>query len=122
MQITGPVSAQVAVAEELQMDGSHVFDQRYLAPSDPVWAWVQTPGGQFQVDGHSALDLLHQVARETGRRLEFADEHANQLASGTVLHGSIRGLAPDVALRALLATTSLAADVQADRITVRTTQ
>jgi ferric-dicitrate binding protein FerR (iron transport regulator) len=122
VQITGPVSAQIAVAEELQLDGSHVIDQRFLAPSDPVWAWVQTPGDQFQVDGHSALDLLHQVARETGRRLEFADEQANQLATGTVLHGSIRGLAPDVALRALLATTSLVADVQTDRITVRTTR
>src|SRR5258706_8325685 len=118
VQVIGPVGARVASGEELQLDGSHVIATRAFAPYDPAWAWVESPGRDFVVDGQSALELLHWVARETGRQLEFRDERANQLAAGTVLHGSIRGLSPDLALRALLSTTSLAVDVREAQITV----
>jgi len=112
-------SLRADAGEELTLDATGALQRRTLPAYDREWAWVQALPDAPDVEGRNALALLRWVARETGRQLEFADERAAQLANTAVLHGSIRGLAPDLALRAMLATTSLSADVQAERIVVR---
>jgi hypothetical protein len=72
----------------------------------------------MDVDGQPATVLLRWVARATGRQLEFANEHAQQLAERTVLHGTIGDLSPALAVRAVLATTSLSAEIGASTIRV----
>jgi hypothetical protein len=44
--------------------------------------------------------------------VEFADERARDVASHTLLHGSVQGLAPLTALEQVLSTTSLRYEVQ----------
>jgi ferric-dicitrate binding protein FerR (iron transport regulator) len=105
--------------EELILDAVGSQVRRELPAYDKEWNWVQSMPDALDVNGRSVMVLLRWVARETGRQLEFADDGAAQLAITAVLHGSISGLAPDLALRAMLATTSLNADVQTARIVVR---
>jgi hypothetical protein len=58
------------------------------------------------------------VGRETGRRVDFADEHVRAVARGTLLHGSVQGLKPLDALDRVLSTTSLRFELQGDAIRV----
>lgn len=117
VRVAGTLRADAG--EELILDATGHQQRRELPAYDKEWDWVQAIPDALDVDGHNAMVLLRWVARETGRQLEFADGRAAQLANTAVLHGSISGLAPDSALRAMLATTSLEADVQAARIVVR---
>lgn len=116
--LQGAASTRVQAGEEVTVDAANLLQRRAIAPYDGEWAWVETPPGGFDVEGRSVLQLLGWVARESGRRLEFTDDRANQLAARTVLHGSILGMSPDLALRAMLSTTSLVADARADVIAV----
>ena len=52
-------------------------------------------------------ELLNWVARETGRSIRFQDAEVKRRAAATILHGSIRHLAPLDALTIMLATTDL---------------
>jgi ferric-dicitrate binding protein FerR (iron transport regulator) len=119
VRVVGESPVQAGAGEELVLAADQTLQRRALAPYDSEWSWVASPPTSFDAEGKSALQLLDWVARETGRRIEFPNESAAQLARGTVLHGSIRGLSPDLALRAMLSTTSLAAEVRTDSIAVR---
>jgi ferric-dicitrate binding protein FerR (iron transport regulator) len=118
VQVQGTVAARAQAGEELTISSTQALQRRAIAPYGDAWAWEESVAGDFEAEGRNVGQLLQWVARETGRRIHFADEHVDQLASQTVLHGSIRGLPPDVALRAILATTTLAADVRDEFITV----
>lgn len=92
--------------------------ERPLATHGPEWDWVAaiTPG--FDIEDRPVAEFLSWVARETGRRIVFADDLTRERAIQTRLHGSISGLAPLEALERVLATTTLRCDVQADVIRV----
>jgi len=110
---------RVGEGEQLTVEPGGSVLRESFAPYDSAWRWVETPAADVPVDGRSLAFLLRWVARDTGRKLEFADVHSATIADDTILHGSVAGLAPELALRAMLATTSLEADVQVDRIVVR---
>jgi ferric-dicitrate binding protein FerR (iron transport regulator) len=119
VEVQGYTVARAQAGEQLTMDSSGAQQRHAIARHGADWAWVESLAGDFAAEGRNVGQLLHWVARETGRRIDFADEHVEQLVGQTILHGSIRGLAPDVALRAILATTTLAADVRGEVIAVR---
>jgi len=118
VRLTGLVEVQAMAGEELRLAGNGKLQRAYLAPYDAAWNWVQEPPTTLEVEGQSLLRLLRWVARESGRRLEFADAQVEQIADRSILHGSIRGLSPELALRAMLATTSLSAELRADSVVV----
>ena len=118
VQIKGAIAARAQAGEELTISPGSALQRRAIASYGNEWSWVDSLSGNFEAEGQSILQLLHWVARETGRRVEFADESVNQVAARAILHGSIRGLSPDVALRAMLSTTSLVADVRTDVIII----
>jgi hypothetical protein len=64
------------------------------------------------------LDFLQWTARETGRRLDIADEATEHAIGRTRLHGSVRGLTPLEALGRVLSATSLRFDLREDAIRV----
>jgi FecR protein len=84
------------------------------------WAWTSEIAPEFAIEGSRLIDFLNWASRESGRHLDIIDAPARLVADRTVLHGSVRGQAPDAALTSVLATTSLEGTVQADAIVIKT--
>jgi ferric-dicitrate binding protein FerR (iron transport regulator) len=84
----------------------------------PEWEWVEAISPPYEIENRPLIDFLAWVARETGRRLDFADAHAQEVALHTRLHGSVDGLKPLEALDRVLSTTSLRFEVDGGTIRV----
>lgn len=115
----GPAAAkQVAAAgEQLLFTGSGV-ERSVLLPHDAQWAWIGTVTPPFAIDGRSVDEFLAWAARETGREVRYASPVTAQRAREVVLHGSVSGLTPEQAVRAVLSTTSLQPSVETEQIMV----
>ncbi|MEJ0036059.1 MAG: FecR domain-containing protein [Gammaproteobacteria bacterium] len=92
--------------------------RRSVPTYGPDWAWAESTAPQFEIENRELMDFLGWVARETGRHVEFVDERARDVAGHTLLHGSVRGLAPLAALQQVLSTTSLRYEIHDDVIRV----
>jgi ferric-dicitrate binding protein FerR (iron transport regulator) len=79
------------------------------------WDWVVRAGPPFRVEGQTLAAFLDWVSRESGRRLEFADE---RIRGETILHGSIDGLTAEEALGVILPACGLTHRVDARRVTI----
>jgi hypothetical protein len=86
--------------------------RRTVPTYGPDWAWIEAIAAEFEIENRDLSDFLGWVARETGRRVEFADDRAREVAGHTLLHGSVHGLAPLAALEQVLSTTSLRYEVR----------
>jgi hypothetical protein len=82
------------------------------------WSWVEALAPEFEIEDRSLRDFLQWIARETGRELVIADDHARSVIERTQLHGSVRGLTPLEALGRVLRATSLRFDLHEDAIRV----
>jgi ferric-dicitrate binding protein FerR (iron transport regulator) len=82
------------------------------------WAWTQEVAPPFAIEGRSVIAFLDWVSRETGLWVSFADPDVEALAAGTVLHGTIDGLAPAEAPEIVLAGCGLAVSVSSGTLTV----
>jgi ferric-dicitrate binding protein FerR (iron transport regulator) len=71
-------------------------------PDGPEWQWAAEVAPALQIEGQSALVFLHWVSRETGLALRFGDHEVERLATETILHGTIEGLAPAHAAEVVL--------------------
>jgi ferric-dicitrate binding protein FerR (iron transport regulator) len=76
----------------------------------------------FSIDGRSVEEFLVWAARQTGRTIVYASPAAAQQSRRAVLSGTVEGLTPDEAVRAVLSTTSLAPDIGSEHIRVEVTQ
>jgi len=76
----------------------------------------QPTASTFDIADKPLSAFLTWVARQTGRKLVYDGPDAEALAHRVRLHGSIAGLTPDVALAAVLSTTSLRLQRSADDI------
>ncbi len=83
---------------------------------DPYWNWVADLTPAFDMSNKSLLDFLKWAARETGRELRFTTDESRMFAMRTDVHGSLDGLTPDQALAAILSTTSLEYQIEADKV------
>jgi ferric-dicitrate binding protein FerR (iron transport regulator) len=92
--------------------------RRSIDTYGPDWVWTSELAPEFDIEGRHLTDFLNWAGRESGRRLDFADAQARLVADRTVLHGSLRGQAPDTALSSVLATTSLAWKIQGGSIVI----
>lgn len=63
-----------------------------------AWDWVEATAPNVSMNGRSAYDFLHRIARETGLKVEFEDAAAEALAHKGILNGTL-----DMAPRAELA-------------------
>jgi ferric-dicitrate binding protein FerR (iron transport regulator) len=80
--------------------------------------WIAALAPDYELENKRLVEFLEWSSRETGRKLEFADRAAAQLAGRTILHGTIRGREPLDALASVLATTSLRYELRGDTIRV----
>jgi ferric-dicitrate binding protein FerR (iron transport regulator) len=96
-----------AAGEELAI-GPEGFVERGSVPvMGAEWRWVESIATAPDVNDQPVTQLLDWVARETGRPIRFKDAEVERRAASTILHGSIRNLAPLDALSLMLATTDL---------------
>ena len=101
----GEVDGQAGEQIKILVDG--VLERSRIGQDDPAWDWVESVAPAPDIDKQPVTVLLTWVARETGRTLRFASPDIESKAGTTILHGSIRHLAPLEALSVMLATTDL---------------
>jgi ferric-dicitrate binding protein FerR (iron transport regulator) len=94
-----------AAGEQLAIDGSGRMQRSTLATDDTEWAWTQSLATPPRMEGRSAFEVLEWVARESGKRLVFADTDVERRLHGAILHGESRDLEPLEVLDVLVATT-----------------
>jgi ferric-dicitrate binding protein FerR (iron transport regulator) len=82
------------------------------------WSWTETMAPVIDIDNRPLGEFLDWFARETGRRLVVADVATQRQIDSIRMHGSVRGLNPMQALKAVMASTSLRFDLPAGAIRV----
>lgn len=100
--------------EQISIDGAGVIRRTAVTADDPAWHWIHALAAAPEIDNQPLTTLLAWVARETGVAVRYATPAIERRANDTILHGSIRGLAPLEALAVMLATTDLRHEVLAD--------
>jgi len=93
--------------EQLRLSPEGQLERAPIARDDPAWDWVQTVARTPDIDDQPLSVLLEWVGRETGRTIRFESPAVRDLARRTILHGSVRNMAPLPAIRTVLATTDL---------------
>ena len=78
--------------EQLSIDAGGRMQRLPLAADDAEWAWTQSLATPPPMEGRSAFEMLAWVARESGKRLVFADAEAELRARAAILHGESSGL------------------------------
>ena len=87
---------------ELEMDAAGHLARRPVSQNGPDWAWTLAIAPPFELEGRRLADFLDWVTRETGLQVRFADPALEYTTADCVLHGSLRGIAPDEAPAAVL--------------------
>jgi ferric-dicitrate binding protein FerR (iron transport regulator) len=96
--------------ERLQLSTHGAVERGAVSPTDAQWQWASDVAPPFVIENQPLSAFLTWVSRETGRALVYESPRAAASAAEVTLHGSIEGLAPDVALVAVLASTPLRRD------------
>jgi ferric-dicitrate binding protein FerR (iron transport regulator) len=119
IRLDGPGGTRMARAgtQLLAVRGQPVLEQP-VATYGRDWMWAAALAPDYEIEGRTLMDFLQWVSREAGCPLDFADPQAREVATRTVLHGSIRDQAPMDALANVLATTTLAYQLANGRIRV----
>jgi ferric-dicitrate binding protein FerR (iron transport regulator) len=92
-----------------------------LAPNAPEWSWLAEVTPPFSIEGRTVEEFLVWAARQTGRTIVYASPAAAQQSRRATLSGTVEGLTPDEAVRAVLSTTTLQPDIGPERIRVELT-
>lgn len=114
----GSVTQMADAGTELVVPPVGSTVQHSIATHGAQWSWVEALEPDYVVESRQLIEFLQWAARETGRRLSFGDDRAREAAERIRLHGSITGMPPSDALKAILATTSLRYDLEDDLIRV----
>ena len=83
-----------------------------------AWDWTLEAAPSIDIEGMPLSRFLAWAARETGREVAYLSPEVEREAAGIVVHGSITGLTPPEALDAVLATTSVRAEVSGGSLVV----
>jgi ferric-dicitrate binding protein FerR (iron transport regulator) len=106
-----------SAGEQLTVAGGTV-SRAPLASTAATWDWVGSVTPPFDIEGHTVESFLVWAARETGRTVVYASPEAAQQARSVTLRGTVAGLTPDEAVQAVLSTTSLQPQIQAEHIRI----
>jgi ferric-dicitrate binding protein FerR (iron transport regulator) len=96
-----------AAGRELVVRGDGTLSEGAIAISGPQWDWVLAAAPTIEIEGVKVRRFLDWIARETGWRVELADQEAVSLADTVELHGSIAGLTPVDAAGVVLSSAGL---------------
>jgi ferric-dicitrate binding protein FerR (iron transport regulator) len=107
-----------ASGEQLTITREGLVERGSVSAYGPVWDWTLEAAPPIDIEGMPLSRFLAWVARETGREISYASPDIEREAAGIVVHGSIAGLSPPEALHAVLATTSVRAQVSRGSLVV----
>lgn len=97
---------ETPAGEELLLAADGAVARSSIATDGDEWRWAQALATSVDLDGGTAFEALQWVARETGKRLIFADVNTEILARKAVFHGSSVGLEPLQILEVVMATSA----------------
>jgi ferric-dicitrate binding protein FerR (iron transport regulator) len=97
----------VDAGTELLIDAGRQVTRRVIPTAGREWSWAETLAPEVEIENRPLGEFLEWFARETGRRLEIADDAARQQAASIRMHGNVRGLTALEALAAVMASTTL---------------
>ncbi len=100
--------------EQLLVSPAGEVQRAVIATDDSSWDWFQLVVRTPDIENRPLSELLEWVGRETGRPVRYESAAVRELTEGTILHGSIRNLAPLPAARMMLATTDLDLEILTD--------
>jgi ferric-dicitrate binding protein FerR (iron transport regulator) len=103
----GQQSVRAASGEELIVRGGDAVVRQRIEVYGRDWDWVGETAPMLDIEGVSAREFLGWFGRETGRRVEFADEETASVAGSCALHGSIAHLTVAEAPRVVLSSCGL---------------
>lgn len=118
IEVTGKRASMIAGAGELLVIDEGRVTRSSLARNAPEWDWVTNVVPPFEIEGRTVHEFLAWASRETGRDVAYASPDVERLANRVTLSGTVEGLPPQQAVDAVLATTSLSAQVADGRIEV----
>jgi hypothetical protein len=87
--------------------GSQHTSSRSVDTFGQEWAWADSLGPVFDIEGRTLADFLNHVCREQGWTLAYDDPALAHDASAIVLHGSTSDLQPLDAVAIVLKTSGL---------------
>jgi ferric-dicitrate binding protein FerR (iron transport regulator) len=103
-----------SAGEQLLVSPAGEVQRAAIATDDSSWEWVQLVVRTPDIENRPLSELMEWVTRETGRPVRYESEAVRALTHATILHGSIRNLAPLPAAQTVLATTDLDLEILAD--------
>jgi ferric-dicitrate binding protein FerR (iron transport regulator) len=111
----------VNAGTEVVIDRNRAVTQRPIQTTGREWAWAESMAPDFDIENRPLLEFLAWFARETGRKLDLADDAARAQAASVLMHGDVRGLTAMEALSAVMASTTLRFELPEDVIRVSST-
>ncbi len=121
VEVRGARGTELGSAGELLTVSDAGAARSRLSPTSADWQWVNGVTPPFSIEGRSVEEFLAWAARETGRKVVYSSPVAERQARSVTLRGTVEGLAPDQAVTAVLATTSLRPAVEDEQITIDAT-
>jgi len=111
-------NSMVPEGTEILIDRNLQVTRSDIESSGEHWAWTEVVAPEVDIENRPLTDFLDWVARETGRKLVYADAITRQQVGSIRTHGNVHGLAPMQALKAVMSSTSLRFDLPAGAIRV----
>jgi ferric-dicitrate binding protein FerR (iron transport regulator) len=117
---TTPQKLQVDAGVQIRIDNQgREIGRQWITSYGAPWSWTEGLAPALQIDGRLLYEVLQDIAVETGRRLEFADEDV-RLACGQIrLKGPFLDMPASDRLFAVLVTTGLEATESGERIQIQ---
>lgn len=105
--------------EAIEVRNENVVGKTALETDSPVFDWVASVAVMPEIEGRSLREFLEWIARERGWRLMFETREAEALSRTVKLHGSVRGLSQDEALRSVLLSSGFRHDLVGGQLIIR---
>ncbi len=99
--------------------GGRELTRRSIPRHGRDWDWVDALAPPLRLDGRSLLEVLEDIARQSGQQLEFAEEGLRRDCRSIELKGPLVDLPLSGRLFAVLVTTNLEAVESGERILIR---
>ena len=104
-------TTSVGAGSEVTFAGDHAAT-REIPTFGPEWQWASQLATPFDIEGQPLAAFLEHISREQGWILRYSDAELAGNARKIVLHGSVYGLQPEVAVTVVLRTSNLAWEIR----------
>ncbi len=112
----------IGAGTEVIIDRDRGLIRRTIPTAGREWSWAETLAPEIEIEDRPLREFLEWFSRETGRKLEIADEAARHQAASIRMHGNVRGLTAMEALAAVMASTTLHYELPEGAIRVSSTR